>query len=183
MRNPTILLSLATVLLLSGCATIKPEQCATTDWRQLGVEDGRAGYASTRLAKHREACAEVKVAPDAKAWEAGRSIGLREFCRLPNAVDHGLDRKSYERVCDDPRFARLYETARSLGNLRYEIETIDKDIESRDRQLITNKKLSDKRRAEIRSEIRNLERRRDRVRSDLRHAEYRLDIVRRETGI
>lgn len=175
-----ILLSTACAALIAGCATIPEDQCARTDWHRLGIEDGRSGYPASRLERHREACAGVQVVPDADAWESGRRAGLPEYCRLSNAVDRGLARNSYEGVCDDARFARLHAAARAVGDARYRIESIDRDLDQKERQLRTDRKLSDKRRSELRGEIRNLERQRDRARDDQRAAERRLDLLMRE---
>ena len=49
---------------LGGCATIPEDQCAKTDWYELGLKDGRAGYTAERVVQHREACAGVKIEPD-----------------------------------------------------------------------------------------------------------------------
>lgn len=167
----------------TGCATIPPERCATMDWHQLGIEDGQAGFGSSRIVRHREACARVKVVPDTSAWEAGRAIGLRDYCQLPNALEQGLARHGYEDVCDDPDFERLYRAARRVGDARYQIEFTDGEIDWRERELLTDRKLSDKRRGELRAEIRSLERERDRARDDRWEAELALDRVRRDLGI
>ena len=34
--------------LLGGCATIPEDQCAKTDWYELGLKDGRAGQSRGR---------------------------------------------------------------------------------------------------------------------------------------
>nr|MBL8454631.1 DUF2799 domain-containing protein [Zoogloeaceae bacterium] len=173
----------ALTLLSAGCATIPEEQCASVDWRRLGVEDGRAGFSAARIVRHREACAGVGVVPDAAAWEAGRSLGLADYCVLGNAIENGLARNAYEGVCADARFGRAYDAARRLGEARFDIERVDDELTWRERELATDRKLSDKRRAELRAEIRNLERQRDRARDDRRDAEINLDRVRLELGI
>lgn len=164
--------------LLSGCATIPAEECAGMDWYALGLTDGRSGFAAGRIEKHREACAGVKVAPDTRAWEEGRRAGLDDYCVLGNALDQGLQRHAYEGVCADPDFALLYRAARELGDARYAIEDIDNQMAWRENELSTNKKLSDKRRAELRSELRDLERKRERTRYDRNQAERDLERVR-----
>lgn len=169
--------------LIAGCATIPAEDCARTDWHTLGVEDGRDGQPHTRIERHAEACAHVGIVPDASAWEAGRRLGLPEYCRLSNAIEHGLAGKRYAGVCDDADFARLHDAARQVADTRREIESIDRDLAWRERQLATSKKLDDRGRARLWSEIRSLERQRDRLRDDRIDATLRLDRLTREVGL
>lgn len=148
------------------------------DWYALGLKDGQSGFAANRIDKHREACASVKVLPDRRAWEEGRRVGLDDYCVLGNALDQGLRRHAYEGVCADPDFALLYRAARELGDARYAIEDIDNQMAWRENELTSNKKLSDKRRAELRSELRDLERKRERARYDRNQAERDLERMR-----
>lgn len=148
------------------------------DWYALGLKDGRSGFAASRVEKHREACAGVRVVPDVRAWEEGRRDGLEDYCVLGNALDQGLRRHAYEGVCPDPDFALLYRAARDLGDARYAIEDIDNQMTWRENTLATDKKLSDKRRSELRSELRDLERQRERARYDRDQAERDLERVR-----
>jgi len=173
----------AAVLLLSGCATIPPEQCASIDWRRQGLEDGRAGFGPARLARHREACAAVGVVPDTESWEAGRVVGNREYCPLPNAIQQGLARHAYEGVCADPRFGQLYSAARRLGDARHQVAFLDGEIDWRERELLTNTKLTDPRRAELRADVRSLERQRERALHDRSEASAALDQTRRLLGV
>ena len=182
--KPCVLATLfALALLAFACSTIPAEQCAKTDWRAQGTDDGRDGRPADHLQRHREACAGVGVVPDAAAWERGRQTGLKEYCKLPNAIQAGLERRSYRGVCDDPRFARLHDAASRLGDARNDIETIDRDLEWRERQLATSKSINEKRRTELRAEIRGLERQRDRARDDRHDAEIALERIRRELGL
>jgi hypothetical protein len=81
-------------------------------------------------------------------------------------------------VCADPDFALLYRAARELGDARYAIEDIDNQMAWRENELASNKKLSDKRRSELRSELRDLDRRRERAQYDRNRAERDLERVR-----
>lgn len=173
----------ALLVLLSGCAAMSEQECLSTDWYERGIADGRAGYPSGRIDSYRKACAKVEVRPDITLWEQGRAAGLEEFCQLPLAMERGLNRYSYSRVCADPNYDRLYDAAKALGDARYEIESIDSSISSLEQDLIHNDKLDDKKRDELRVEIRNLERQRDRARDDRSDAERQLDRLRTELGV
>ena len=168
---------------LAGCATIPAEQCPHVDWMALGVEDGRQGFGPARLDQHRSACSKAGVVPDAGAWEAGRSQGLIFYCQLPNAISQGLARHAYAQTCADQAFRELYVAARRLGDARHAVESVDQDLDSSERHLLNARKLSDKDRAELHSEIRQLERRRDRLRDEQRDAERALERLRDRVGV
>ncbi len=174
---------LAAALLLQGCETIEPERCATLDWGRQGLEDGRAGFAAKRLARHADACARAGVVPNAAAWEAGRVQGLRDYCQLPNALQQGQARHAYEGVCPDPRFERLYTAARRLADARQKLDDLDEQITRQERSLLTDKKLSDSRRAELLAEVRNLQRQRESALLDRSDAGRALERTRAQLGV
>jgi hypothetical protein len=168
---------------LAGCASIPVERCALIDWRQQGHADGRAGFGPARIERHGEACAPVGVRPDLAAWEAGRTAGLLDYCQLPNAIRQGLARHAYERVCADPRFEQVYAAARRFGDARHQVEFLDGQIDWRERQLLTNQKLSAEKRAEYVAELRSLRRQRERAIADREAASRELDFTRQRLGI
>jgi hypothetical protein len=86
----TLLACFAGALFLAGCGTIPEQECATVDWYELGLKDGRAGYAPERVAQHREACKGVAVEPDELKYLQGRKVGLGEYCQAANAFRDGL---------------------------------------------------------------------------------------------
>ncbi len=163
--------------LLVGCATIPEDQCEKVDWYELGIKDGRTGYAVDRLVRHRDACAGVKVVPDEKRYLQGRQIGLAAYCQPENAVREGLAGHSYAEVCD-ARFKGLYQAAYEINSLKRRISN-NLDEVSRKESELREKKTSDSRRNELRSEIRDLDRRRESLRDDLFTAESELERVRR----
>ena len=87
--------------LLSGCATLSEKECHSADWRMVGYEDGVAGRPATRLAEHRQACAEYAVTPALDEYRNGREEGLREYCRAENAYRLGRSGSGYPTVCPD----------------------------------------------------------------------------------
>ena len=166
---------------LAGCATIPEDRCPSVDWTAQGVQDGRAGHASDRLVKHREACAGARIAPDERAWLEGRRVGLAEDCRLPEAVDHGLAGRGYAGVCNDPRYGRLHAAARRVRDSRAKVTGIERDIAERRRD-IADGNTSDIRRDILRGQVRDLEGQRLRARDARGDAERALDALRREFG-
>jgi hypothetical protein len=165
---------------LNACATLSPEQCRTANWYDLGVEDGRSGYSADRLARHREACAEVGVKPDEKRYMQGRQLGLKSYCTADNAVQEGLAGHRYEGSCSGnsgAAFKRLYDAAYAVYEARQKIERIDSNIASKERE-IRDGKTSEDRRHELRREIRNLDSDRNPARDELSWRERDLDRVR-----
>ena len=161
--------------LLGGCATIPEEQCAKVDWYDLGVTDGLSGHPADRLLRHREACAGVKIVPDEKRYLQGRPVGLAEYCRPDNAQREGLAGRPYANVCDQA-FKRIYQAAYEVSSLRRRINN-NLDEVSRKENELRDKKTSDSKRNQLRSEIRDLDRRRESLRDDLFTAERELDRI------
>jgi Protein of unknown function (DUF2799) len=159
--------------LLAGCATIPEDQCAKVDWYELGIMDGRTGYAADRLVRHRDACAGVKVVPDERRYLQGRQIGLADYCRPDIAVREGLAGHSYADVCD-ATFKRIYQAAYEVNSLKRRIQNNLDEISRKETEL-REQKTSDSRRNQLRSEIRDLDRRRESLRDDLFTAEGDLE--------
>jgi hypothetical protein len=100
--NPFKIISIVTTLsALVGCshATLDKEDCLRGDWHNIGVQDGTAGKIAGELNLHREACAEYAVTPNQKQYMEGREEGLKEYCKLENAVTTGLNGELYQGVC------------------------------------------------------------------------------------
>ncbi len=169
-------LASAFAIVLGGCATIPADQCAKTDWYELGLKDGRAGYPVERLVEHRDACADVKVAPDELRYLQGRKVGVTEYCQPDNAFRDGLAGGSYAGLCD-ATFARNHAAAAQVAALRKDLEANRSAISWREAE-IRGDTASDSRRSNLRSEIRDLDRQRDRLRDDLVTAERTLDRLR-----
>jgi hypothetical protein len=108
-------------LALQGCASMNKDECLAVDWRTVGYEDGVAGRAGDRIAEHRKACAKYGVTPDLRAYQSGRSQGLREYCRPQNGYQVGERGGNYAGVCPadlEPSFLGAYEAGRELYNLQ-----------------------------------------------------------------
>ncbi len=163
---------------LGGCATIPEDKCATTDWYALGVTDGRAGHAAERLVKHREACAGVKIEPDETRYLQGRKLGLADYCRPDRAIDAGLAGNSYEGVCD-AEFARLHSAGYAVWRAKKNVDDNLSAVSWREAE-IHGDKASDSRKAELRSQVRELDRKRETLRHQQLQAELELNRVRTE---
>jgi hypothetical protein len=157
------------------------QACPIADWYAQGVADGRAGHASDRLVRHREACPDATAVPDERAWLEGRREGLAEYCQPRHAVDAGLAGRGYAGVCRDPRYGRLYTAARRVHDARSRIVSIERDIAA-NRRDIADRNTSDVRRDMLRRELRTLEGDRHRALGAQSEAQAALDRLRKELG-
>jgi hypothetical protein len=169
----TLLACAAAAIVLTGCGTIPEQECATVNWYDLGLKDGRGGYPPERVAQHRDACKGVKVEPDELAYLQGRKVGINEYCQPANAFGDGLAGNEYHGQCDGT-FARNHAAALRVATLRRAIERNRGDVSWRESE-IRSDRTSDSRRAELRSQVRELDRDREALRDNLVRAERELD--------
>jgi hypothetical protein len=126
------------VLLLTGCAGMSQKDCAATDWRTVGYEDGVNGYSGGRIARYRTACSKYGVAPDLAAYQAGREQGLHEFCRPANGYRIGAAGGSYEGVCPadlEPPFVAAYNAGHELYTLEARVYNTDAQLNAKRSEL------------------------------------------------
>lgn len=119
------------LLILSGCATLDQEECLNADWRTIGYEDGARGYATSRIASHRKACAKYGIAPDFDRYEQGRLEGLREYCTPRTGYRLGTGGKRYPDICPgdlEPAFSDAYQRGKQV----YAVQTT---VSEKERQL------------------------------------------------
>jgi hypothetical protein len=188
-------------LVLASCATMSPEECKVADWAQVGQRDGLEGRAPGQLADRAEDCAKVGVSINTQAYQQGRELGLRSYCRPDNALRVGLSGGFYAGVCPPDAHAAFqprYEAARSVHDLRNEVNNLDERIETLERRLRDVSRAEDKRladassdeqrkairkaiddeRRDIRNDLSETDRRLRRKRDELRSAEFSLSNLR-----
>ena len=118
------------------------EECAVTDWRTIGYEDGAMGYSADRLGNHRKACAKHGVAPDLEAYRTGRSEGLRQYCQPSRGFNVGANGGRYNGVCPsdlEPEFVDAFNAGHKLYNLRANVNQANYQINAREDELDRNK--------------------------------------------
>ena len=131
-------LLLASLVLLSGCATLSKDECITADWYSIGYEDGANGYSSTRIASHREACAKHGVTPDLRAYQDGHEEGLLGFCTERNGFNRALGGYQYNGICPpslEPEFLDGYEAGRQIYTVRSEISSLESEQRSNESEI------------------------------------------------
>jgi hypothetical protein len=117
----TSIIAVAT-LTLSGCATtqgITPAQCQTSNWEEVGFEDGLNGRSGAYFGQYTNACASVVGAtPNRIVWEQGRQNGLRNYCTELNAYKTGREGYSWQTICPLEGIEKL-EEAYAQGRYYY----------------------------------------------------------------
>jgi hypothetical protein len=121
------------MLALSGCASMDKSECLTVDWRTIGYEDGVAGRSGDRIAQHRKACAKHGVTPDLNAYQAGRDMGLREYCQPDNGYNLGVRGAGYNASCPvdlKGGFETAYNEGFELYSMRARVNNANNAIEA-----------------------------------------------------
>ena len=123
--------------MLSGCATMSPEECLQANWEEVGYNDGAAGYPVSRSAEHREACAETGVQVDFELYRHGYSLGLPYYCTRETGfetADHGGE---YGAQCDSdgfPEYASGYSEGLDVFALKNERRELERRIDDKTAQ-------------------------------------------------
>ncbi len=146
-----ILIIISLVFLISGCATLKKEDCLTADWFQIGFEDGARGLPADRIGKHRKACSKHDVTPNLSAYLDGRDQGLTQYCTPHNGYRRGLTGKSYKGLCRkdlEGPFLDAYNKGRDVYYFKQDISRQERKLKNIEDQLaqvdeqITQKELA-----------------------------------------
>ena len=109
--------ALLVLLMLQGCASLDKEECIVADWRLIGSQDGVAGKSAATIGNYRKDCAQHAVVPDLDAYQAGRTEGLQEYCKVDNGYRLGRAGKGYATVCPsglEDDFRAAYNTGREI---------------------------------------------------------------------
>ncbi|HET7868270.1 MAG TPA: DUF2799 domain-containing protein [Burkholderiaceae bacterium] len=75
-----LLVLLAALMGLAGCADMSKSECAQADWRELGRQDAMSGQTLARFGRRAEACRKNGLPADKALYEAGHAQGQAAFC-------------------------------------------------------------------------------------------------------
>jgi len=170
---------LAVSALLAGCESLSPAECATADWRQLGVQDGSRGR-TDRAADYYESCAKAGIAVNVAVYRAGRDQGLQSYCQPANALNEGLAGNSYEGVCPAPmdqNFRNIHGIAWREQDARNTLARMQNEQDRMQSELRDSKTNEDRKRM-LRDQLSRSDRRVEDARNALRDASYQLDRLR-----
>ena len=163
--------------MLSGCATMSPEECMVADWYRIGEQDARAGRGTDYLANRASDCAEAGYPADTEAWHAGFDYGLGYFCTLDSGFRFGLEGQRYLHSCPadlEREFLEGYELGSNIHQLTARVNSTRQELERLNREL---RELQREKRPD-REEIADVRERRDRVSNRLRAEEVELATLR-----
>jgi hypothetical protein len=110
------------------------DECALSDWRTIGFEDGSMGYTADRVGSHRKACAKHGVAPDFEAYQSGWREGVRQFCQPSRGFNVGASGARYNGICPsdmEPEFVDAFNAGHRLYNLRASVNQATNQINAR----------------------------------------------------
>ncbi len=132
------------LVVLGGCASMSAAECAMSDWRAVGFEDGSLGYTADRLGNHRRACAKHGYAPDFAAYQAGREEGLELYCQPSRGFSVGSGGGYYQGVCParlEAGFLDGYRAGAELHTLRSNVNAANNRIHSNEQDLQRTREL------------------------------------------
>ena len=113
---------------ISGCATMTPDECKYADWREIGLSDGFTGRPLSFLGERVRDCTKAGAPVDTILYVEGRNRGLQEFCHLENAAPLGLSGKNYAGVCPaalDIEFRYRYQKGYAVHELRNKVSELN----------------------------------------------------------
>jgi len=127
-RGPSLAVLCLPLFITGGCTTLTEGECRNLDWQDLGYREGLRGEAVDNIDGYREDCSKYGIAADMPAYERGRGVGLREYCRPANGFKMGSTGSRFRDVC--PRdlagqFVVAYEDGRQLNNFRRRVTELE----------------------------------------------------------
>ncbi len=76
-----LLAALSALSLLAGCAShLSQQQCLTTNWQEVGFNDGSEGQAQRDLSGAIQDCQKFQVTVDTSGYQRGWLAGMRKYC-------------------------------------------------------------------------------------------------------
>ena len=123
MKFCTILLS---ILVLSSCASMSKEECASASWIDVGTKDGSLGRSMGSFDGYVKSCAKANVIPDKNAYVNGRNEGLKKYCTIQKGYEIGVNNRDYSGVCVDHNETAVLE-GRKLGLELYSFQKAHED--------------------------------------------------------
>lgn len=128
----------ALITLLSGCASMSPEECKTADWYKVGYQNGLNGNAPSIINSYTKDCNEAGVTPNRTQWKKGFDNGTIIYCSPDNGYTVGREGREYYGVCSNKRFLENYQLGRQEYQRKQRIQQLDTEISLIDNQLANN---------------------------------------------
>lgn len=126
------------IMVVGGCATMSPEECAVADWEHLGERDGRFGQPPEFFGRRASDCEEAGYGADQTAWRRGWDRGIADFCTPDNGFRKGLEGYSYEHICPgllESDFLEGYEPGIAVHDAQSRLEQTESEVERVEKRL------------------------------------------------
>jgi hypothetical protein len=169
-RSFLALCMLACLAWLGGCASMSESECKTANWSQVGFNDGANGVRPSRIAEYTEDCGKIGIKPDPNAYRAAWDQGIQRYCTPQRGWadgQQGLREKSG--VCRGLPLEMHFEQALAMGlqvwDTRQRMSSVESQARTAERELA--KETDERKRAAIRSRLRQLDFDMSRLRSTL----------------
>ena len=109
--KPKHLLLLALPVTLSSCAMhMSQEECAGTNWRQLGYQDGLSGN-QRNLQQDILDCSKYNINVNTQAYNAGNAAGLSKYCSYDRGYQIANQGQPQAMICEQssyPQYGKGY---------------------------------------------------------------------------
>lgn len=168
MKNIIVtILSFVFVAFLLGCASnLSKNECLQADWYEIGYVDGTGGAPRSLFQEHAETCLKYNVHVGREAYYRGRDQGLKVYCKQDRGFDLGRLGRKYNPVCPQElesgflagytKGSEIYKQQSKITTLEQRLRRIEHQIQTRKKQL-SSPNISEKRRAEIRVDLNDLD--------------------------
>ena len=149
MKTTGFIIAALSLLTVSACSSLSKSQCQSRDWHGIGLSDGTAGAALSKLSQHRNACSEHGVQIDGNMWRQGRVEGLKIYCRPLNGYQLGRNGKLYHNVCPDnmvAQFNRAYHYGEKIHQLSLNLAEMEQQLTTEEAAVLNEALSKDERR-------------------------------------
>lgn len=120
------------LLSLTQCNSLSQQECTSSDWYHLGVNDGNRGASTQRVNQYQQACSDYQLKVDVAQWQQGYQQGLLRYCLPENGYRVGLAGERYYGVCDDALFVERYNQGKQQYDIKQRLDEINERIYSID---------------------------------------------------
>lgn len=100
--------------ILVGCASMKPnyEFCKKTDWRQLGIKDGKGDVdIDEKISQYKMMCRNFdddELKPDITMYRFGHSVGVKQLCTPTQGFERGMKGINTSKNCDRKKHKKYF---------------------------------------------------------------------------
>ncbi len=142
------------LLICSGCSSSLKKSCELTNWKQMGISDGKKGKDTSEFTHKAKMCYEYDVLVNMDAYYQGREEGLTFYCTPLRGLTMGQANLKYRDICPPDerkkRFLLGYMLGREIYNnkqrekhIQNEILKLEKEVFQTSKDTIKNTTMKD----------------------------------------